>query len=279
MGVTDYAAAWHDTWQHPRRYAEDFQQFLVPLQAMNIEHQRSGGIAGIGDMQAAQLADQPAVNGAEGKLAAFGTFARAGYMVEQPFDLGAGKIGVQHESSLALKQVGMAGFTQCVANIGGASILPDDGITDCLASGAVPHDGCFALVGDADRSDVCSADCALLHYLACDGELGLPDIFRVMLDPAWMRKDLPEFLLCAASDMACPIEQNGTGAGCPLVQRKDVVAHACLVIVIFVVIVMGNAMQYKDAQASLAHQRAAIAGSLNAERMPALPGCACCSLL
>ena len=41
-----------------------------------------------------------------------------------------------------------------VAEAGGAAVLPDDGVADRLAGLAVPDDGGFALVGDADGGDV-----------------------------------------------------------------------------------------------------------------------------
>src|SRR5207244_11465518 len=40
------------------------------------------------------------------------------------------------------------------AGVGGAAILPDDGVVDRLAGRAVPHDRGLALVGDADGGDV-----------------------------------------------------------------------------------------------------------------------------
>ena len=50
---------------------------------------------------------------------------------------------------------------ELLAESGGAAILPDDGVVDGLAGGAVPDDGGFALVGDADGGDVAGLHSAL----------------------------------------------------------------------------------------------------------------------
>jgi hypothetical protein len=64
---------------------------------VQVEEQRARGVAGVGDVQpaAAQLPHQPAVDGAEGELAALGALARAGDVVEQPGQLGGGEIGIE----------------------------------------------------------------------------------------------------------------------------------------------------------------------------------------
>ena len=48
----------------------------------------------------------------------------------------------------------MALCFELLAESGGAAILPDDGVVDGLAGCAVPDDGGFALVGDADGGNV-----------------------------------------------------------------------------------------------------------------------------
>ena len=42
-----------------------------------------------------------------------------------------------------------------------------------------------------------------------------------MLDPAGLRKELPEFLLRDRADRAGMIEEEGAGAGRALVERED----------------------------------------------------------
>jgi hypothetical protein len=44
---------------------------------------------------AGEVPDQPAIDGAEGQLALLGAGASAGDIVQDPCDLGAGKVGVE----------------------------------------------------------------------------------------------------------------------------------------------------------------------------------------
>ena len=48
----------------------------------------------------------------------------------------------------------MALTPEALAEVGGATVLPDDRVVDKFARLAVPYDRCFALIGDADRGHV-----------------------------------------------------------------------------------------------------------------------------
>ena len=87
-------------------------------------------------------------------------------------------------------------------NCGGAAVLPDDGVVDRLAGFAIPDDGGLALIGDADaRRCRRRVSPALLRAASRDvSSCDLPDFVGVMLDPAGLRKDLPELLLRDGAD-------------------------------------------------------------------------------
>ena len=53
---------------------------------------------------AGQVPQQPAVDGAEQQLAAFGACARAGHVVEDPLDLGAAEIGIDQQAGALAHQ-------------------------------------------------------------------------------------------------------------------------------------------------------------------------------
>ena len=55
---------------------------------------------------------------------------------------------------------------------------------DWLTRGAVPDHGSFALVGDTNGDRQVTARTRLCHHGRCHIDGGLPDIFRIMLDPA-----------------------------------------------------------------------------------------------
>ena len=111
---------------------------------------------------------------------------------------------------------------QPIAEVGGAAVLPDDRVVDGLAGLAIPDDRGLALVGDADGGDVARPELRPAQRLGGDGDLRRPDLLRVVLDPAGLRKDLLELLLADGHDGAVVIENDGARAGRALVEGEDV---------------------------------------------------------
>ena len=74
------------------------------------------------------------------------------------------------------------------ADVGGAAVLPDDGVVDRLAGLAIPDDGGLALVGDADRGDVLASAPAFFSALR-QTATRRPDLLRLVLDPARGREN------------------------------------------------------------------------------------------
>ena len=202
------------------RFAGRRQQVFIPAAAVDVEEQGARGVRGIGDVRAParEIPGQPAVDGAEGQLAALGPGAGAGDVVEQPLELGAGKIGVYDEAGALAEQVGMAGLGQVVADRGGSPILPDDGAVQRLPAGAIPEYRRFALVGDADGGDPRRGDAVVAQHGLCHGKLRMPDFAGVMFHPAGLRKVLGDFLLRDAMNAALTVEEDGAGAGCALIR-------------------------------------------------------------
>src|SRR5438309_2350752 len=103
----------------------------------------------------------------------------------------------------------------------GASVLPDDGVVDRLARAAVPDNSCFALVGDTHRGDVLAAQsapgkCALDHFLGA-----LPDLLRIVLDPARAGVDLLMLLLIDGHHVALVTKDHAAGARRALIDGSD----------------------------------------------------------
>ena len=138
------------------RHAEQAAQLVVPLAAADIEQQRARGVGCVGRMHlaAGEPPQQKRVDRAEGELARLRGRPRAGDMVEQPGDLAGGEIWIEQQPGLRGNCRLMAGAAQIVAGLRGAPVLPDDGVVDRLAAGAVPDDRGLALIGDADAGDV-----------------------------------------------------------------------------------------------------------------------------
>src|SRR5260370_1298685 len=78
---------------------------------------------------------------------------------------------------------------QLVGALGGAAVLPDDGIVDRLAGGAVPDDGGLTLIGDANAGQRAGLELGLSQRAAADFDRGRPDLVRVVFDPTGPGKD------------------------------------------------------------------------------------------
>ena len=78
----------------------------------------------------------------------------------------------------------MAGLAQPGAQPFCAAVLPDDGVVDRTAGGALPDHDCLALIGDPDGCDVGEAVASFLNGRLERGDGRLEDLFGVVLDPA-----------------------------------------------------------------------------------------------
>ncbi|CAM3592657.1 hypothetical protein BOSP111201_14570 [Bordetella sputigena] len=219
-----HRAAGRHAGQHRTRNIQAFQQLVAPVLLMDIEQQRARRIGAVGTVHlaAGQLPDQPGIDGAEGDFAAFGGGARPRHMVQQPGQLGAGEIRIQHQARAFLQEIGAAFAAHAVADIGRTPVLPDDGMRQRPAAGAVPDQRGFALVGDADGGDVGRGRAGVVQGLSRDLQLAAPDLVGVVLDPARVRVILAEFALAHAARAAFGVEYDGARTGRALVQGKNV---------------------------------------------------------
>ena len=99
---------------------------------------------------------------------------------------------------------------QLLTIIGRATILPDNGVVNRLTSIAIPYDSGLPLIRNADGGQICCFDRSRLQSLQGYGDLGRHDLFRIVLDPAWLGKDLIELTLRNGADSASFIEQQGS---------------------------------------------------------------------
>ena len=211
---------------------EQLEQMFIPLLGVDVEQQRARRVAGIGAVRAAagQAPEQEAVHRAEAQLAARGACTGARHVVEDPAQLGRGKIRIDQQPGARRHLRFMAGGLQRGAVVGGAPVLPDDRRIDGLAAGGVPHQGGLALVGDADGADVRRPQPAVGQRLAAHGERAVPQVLGGMLDPAIAGEMLGEFLLRAGHRAAAGREDDRPAAGGALVDGEKVVAHGGSVI-------------------------------------------------
>ena len=217
----------HRLREHAHRDSERFAELGVPLQRMYIEEHRAGSVAVIGHMDApaGQIPDEPCVHRAEEKLAALGALSRAGDVIEDPAQLGAGEIGVDQKAGLFADLLFPAIGAQLLAQRRRPAALPDDRVIHGAARFLFPDDRRLALVGDADSGDVRGGKAARAECLRERFKLRIEDRHRIVLHPAGLRIDLREGVLRERHDLPVHIKNNGAGARRPLVKGDNVLAH------------------------------------------------------
>src|SRR5204862_6359299 len=104
-------------------------------------------------------------------------------------------------------------------------VLPNDGAVQRPARRPVPHHRRLALVGDAYRGDLLAARARAPQRPAHHILRPLPDLLRVVLDPAGLGPVLCVFLLRHAGDGSFVVEQDAAGAGGSLIDRRDKSLH------------------------------------------------------
>ncbi len=97
-------------------------------------------------------------------------------------------------------------------------VLPHDGVVDRPASLPIPHDGCFALIGDAQSHHVAGAHTSLAQDFHRRAELRRKNRVGIMLDPTGLRVDLLELMLSRPSDFARLIEEDRARTGSALIE-------------------------------------------------------------
>ena len=213
-----------DLGQKAAGHPENIEEFVVPLVRVDVVEQGAGGVCGVRYVDAARrhVPDQPGIYGAESQFAPFRFGPRSGYVVEQPADFGSREVGVQHEARPVANQVGVPGFPEPVAHACGAAVLPYDGVMNGFAGAAVPYDGRFPLVCDADGGYVGGGEVCARQRFGGYARLGRPYFLRIVLDPARLRENLPEFALRYAPDCPAAVEQHGPGTGCALIEGENI---------------------------------------------------------
>src|SRR5207248_8601910 len=134
-------------------------------------------------------------------------------LVEQPRDLGAAEVGIDHEPGAFGDETLGADLLELRAHRRRAPVLPDDRVVDRLAGLPVPDDRRLALVRDADRHHVLERDVRFAHHLARGLALRGENLLRIVLDPARLRINLAKLALRDRRWRAVLVEEDGARAG------------------------------------------------------------------
>ena len=133
-----------------------------------------------------QVPAQETVRGAEAQLSPLRPVPDV-VVIQHPFQLRAGEIGIRHQAGLFPDHVAAAAAHQVIHNLGCPPALPYNGIPDAFPGLPVPEEGGLPLVRDSDRGDFSRIHPAQLHRFPEAGDLRVQDVPRIMLHPAGLR--------------------------------------------------------------------------------------------
>ena len=171
---------------------------------------------------------EPGVGGAEDGVAAFCRLTDARHVLEDPLDLAAGEVGGGRQSRFVSDGVAVAVSFQGAGDLVGAGVLPHDRVVVRTSRSTVPDDGGLTLVGDAEGGQVAGRQSCFAERCLDDGRCPLPDLHRVVLNPAGAGKDLLVFELMAGDLVTCVVEDHESSAGGSLVDGTDEIWHGCV---------------------------------------------------
>src|SRR5207248_7705622 len=174
---------------------------------------------------AGELPDEPGVDGTEEDLALLRALPQAGQLVQQPTDLGSGEVGREWQPGRGAEPVGSRVAGQFPDDAVGAGVLPHDRRVYRLPGRFVPQQRGLALVGDAHRGQVGAGQAGLVERAAGDCSAVVPDLGRVVVDPAGAGVALAVLALVERGDPAVGVEDDAAGRGGALVDGGDVVGR------------------------------------------------------
>jgi hypothetical protein len=131
------------------------------------------------------------------------------------------KYCVEHEPGALAEHPLVPGGAQLVAAARGPAVLPHDRPVQRAAGLAIPRDRRLALVRDPDPGEVLPTDAGVVERLLGDAARDVPDLLRVVLDPAGPREVLAEFGVRAPARPPVSVEHEACRAGRPLVDAQD----------------------------------------------------------
>ena len=220
----DHAGGVHHFGQHLRGDVHGAQKHLVPTMLVDVVEHGAGGVGGVGHvrMPGAEAAGQKAVHRAKAQFALFCARAGFGHGIQQPLQLGTGKIGVGDQPRAVAHHVAQSVALQSLDEWRGAAALPDDGVVEGLLRLALPQKRCLALAGDAHSLDVFEAHAAFFHGLARGFDLAGEDVVRAVFHPAGLGVELRKLNAVRGHRLAVSVKEHRAGTGSPLIERQYV---------------------------------------------------------
>jgi hypothetical protein len=148
--------------------------------------------------------------------------ARAGHVVQEPRELRAAEVRIEHEAGRLLDRLLVARGAQLGTARRRPAVLPHDRAVDRAARRALPDERRLALVRDADRLDRAAGHARRPERLAHGVLNALPDLLRVVLDEPGFREMLAKLARGAAQRRASRVHEEGCRSGGALIDGEEV---------------------------------------------------------
>ncbi len=194
--------------QHRGRYAEPFQDLLIPAESVNVKKHGPGsiGIVCHMDRPPGEVPDQPGVHSAEEKFPGLGPLPGPRHILQDPGDLGSAEISVRHQSRFPGDHLVKSVLFQLLDHVRCPAALPYNGIVHRLPGILVPEDGGLPLVGNSYGGNLFRSRPQHCHALCGHSQLGGPYLPGIVLHPAGPGVNLSEFLLRHGADIPCSVK-------------------------------------------------------------------------
>ena len=202
-------------------HSEHVQQLGIPAAGRDIEQEGARRVGRVGDVLAGELEQQPRVDRAEHGPSLLRPLREPVDVAQQPLDLRRREVGVEHQAGLGPDRRLLAGRPQLVAATGRPAVLPDERTVQRLTGRRIPAHDRLALVGDPDRLQLAGLHAGVVERLAGDCVRDVPDLRRVVLDPARPREVLGELAVRTAEQLSLEIEHQAGRAGRALVDGEQ----------------------------------------------------------
>ncbi len=178
---------------------------------------------------AGQTPEQKGIDRTKRQFAALCPLTRAIDVIQNPGQLGGGKIRVQQQAGfLGDTRLKRRIFFQLLTQCRRPAVLPDNSVIYRLTAGAFPDNGCLALIGNASRDNITQPATGSRQCFPGTDKGGFPDFFRVMLDPTGLWKMLSKLALTSGQNMTFGRKQNGAVTGGSLIEAQQTAWHRML---------------------------------------------------
>ena len=139
------------------------------------------------------------------------------HMIQNPGNLGGGKIRVNQQPRGRLHTLLVSLLFQFHTQGRGSTILPNNGFVYRPAGITLPYNGGFPLIGNADTGNLRGTELGIFQGLPAHRQGGFPDFLNIVLDPTIIWKKLGKFSLRRGYNGSPLIEDDRPGAGGSLV--------------------------------------------------------------